>query len=78
MPKRSLIFLAVFASLAAAAEEDAVAQKTEPLPSKVAGPTWDLAAEGQFAMALQRLGAQVDLKLRAKRALGGPSAAARK
>ncbi len=32
-------------------------------------PTWDIAAEAQFAMTLQRLGAQVDLKLRAKRAL---------
>lgn len=32
-------------------------------------PAWDVAAEGQLGLQLQRLGAQLDLKLRAKRGL---------
>ena len=59
------ILLAVVCALAtpALAEELSVAAVKGP------PPTWDIAAEGQFAMTLQRLGTQVDLKLRAKRAL---------
>lgn len=44
--------------------EDAVVEKAAPAP-----PSWDLAAEGQLALSLQRLGMLADVKLRAKRGL---------
>ena len=68
MSTRSLILHAVVlvASLARAEEPAVTAQAPAPVAT---APHWDLAAEGQLAFSLQRLGMLADLKVRAKRTL---------
>ncbi len=61
----AVVFLCVSASLAVAAEPAVTAE----LPAPATTPLWDLAAEGQLAFSLQRLGMLADLELRAKRTL---------
>lgn len=65
-------FLLVFGCISVAAsfaqaEEPAVAASIPPAEGSAS--KWDVAAEGQLAFSLQRLGMLADLKLRAKRTL---------
>lgn len=65
-------FLLVFGLIAVAAsfaQAEAPAVAAEVPPAQGGSPTWDVAAEGQLAFSLQRLGMLADLKLRAKRTL---------
>lgn len=67
MSKPILIMVALSCVLPAAALAQEVITAEGPAPS--AAPGWDLAAEGQLALSLQRLGMLADLKLRAKKGL---------
>ena len=63
MSKHGLMLIAVMCASVARAEESVSVQGPTPPPS------WDVAAEGQLAFTLQRLGMLADLKLRAKKTL---------
>ncbi len=63
----SLVIVLLCAASVARAEESVVRAEEPVVRAK--NPGWDVAAEGQVALALQRLGALTDLKLRARHEL---------
>lgn len=67
LTRLAFALISATSSLALAADETPVVTVQGPAPAL--SPTWDLAAEGQVAFSLQRLGMLADLKLRAKRGL---------